>query len=323
MSVSALNAAKRRVRLATENCVDVFKCLPREDLSTLEITSAAFRETVSTQLGGVCLMALHTVRVNPEAGAIAVNGQVRFICRKRRLPQHWSWARRFDDNVYVVLERVARRSNTKSLELDGVVLDTVASEALVALQRHLIGTTSLNVTAINTDFALAQSAIFGFTNLKLSLRVHDSPIDHRLLSGDIVRNVRLSSSKFFIHATLTPRSDYSDEDILGLLSLRHHSAASIIASLDGLRLSSNFARRVIEAYLRGELADLADFQLRAAAIEPQDIDSLHFHDDFVYPDQARGKRYERKLPGLGQLVFEFDYPRHRCIHIFRNKNVVQ
>ncbi|KAH7699333.1 hypothetical protein AAVH_33559, partial [Aphelenchoides avenae] len=314
---------KCRVRLATENCVDVFKCLPREDLSTLEVTSASFHETVSTQLGGVCLTALNTVRLNPEAGAIAVNGQVRFICRKRRLPQHWSWARRFDDNVYVVLERVARRSNINYLELNGVILDTVASEALVALQRHSIETTSLNVTAINTHFALAQSAIFGFSKLKLSLLLRDGPVDHRLLSGDIVRDVRLSSSKFFVYATLTPRADYSDDDILGLLSLRHSSEAWITVRLSGLRLSSNFTRRVIEAYLRGELADMADFQLRAAAIEPQDIDSLHFRDGFVYPEQAYGKRYERTLPSLGLLVCEFDYPQQRCIHIFRNNDAVQ
>ncbi|KAH7715111.1 hypothetical protein AAVH_17486 [Aphelenchoides avenae] len=133
-----ISLSGRRVRLALEGYVDVFKLLPRNDLNALEISCRTFQSVVSNHLDSVCLIAMKAVRMEGDAGRIFMKSAVKFTAvDKSRSDPAPDKQKRFRENVYVMLQRIACKCLVKKLIINYPKLDDIACKALIAIQPNV------------------------------------------------------------------------------------------------------------------------------------------------------------------------------------------
>ncbi|KAH7691367.1 hypothetical protein AAVH_40119 [Aphelenchoides avenae] len=119
-----IRLAERRVRLALEGYIDVFKLLSRDNLSTLEISHRKFRSIVAKHMSSVCLIAVDIARVEQLGGYIALDGK-------------WIF-RAVDESHTEPAPRVASKCLIKRMLINYLAnIDDVACKALIDIQPNV------------------------------------------------------------------------------------------------------------------------------------------------------------------------------------------
>ncbi|KAH7707368.1 hypothetical protein AAVH_25388 [Aphelenchoides avenae] len=255
----ALAREKRRVRLTLEGYVDVFMLLPREDLNTLEISCSTFHSIVTVHLYNLCLVAVDFARVEHCDGYIVLDGEVKF----RAVDESYTDAvpdgrKHFRENVYVLLHRVASKCLIKRMLVNyPESLDDVACKALIAIQPNVgiatFDSNSCNRTSTSTDVTLdlARSALFGFQSVIFpSFRA-----SYDVFTGRAIQRAKdFELGKIWLDAP-KDQACYHDDELISLLSIKSGNRHEPAFYLKGLRLSSQFFLKVLEAHLSNALSE--------------------------------------------------------------------
>ncbi|KAH7724142.1 hypothetical protein AAVH_08402 [Aphelenchoides avenae] len=299
----AVMRKRRRVRLALEGFVDVFKFLPQSDLNTLEISCSTFHSIVSTHMDGVCLLAVDFARVGHRSvsifidgkamfrsvaealgGAPAPVGQKHFRCididgdddaKFRAVDEGHTDAvpvgqKLFGENVYVLMQRVVSKCFVKTMRIDDLAdLDDVAFKALIAIQPNVgsvvfSGTYGVSSTADNVPLDVVYSALFGFP----SMIFQSFRAPYEVFTGHAIKRLKdCVTQKLLLDAPMD-QDRYHDEDLISLFSIEPVRREMNI-TFRGLRLSSEFLLKIIEAHTTNVSTSNLRFFIRDSKVDEQ------------------------------------------------------
>ncbi|KAH7704669.1 hypothetical protein AAVH_28139 [Aphelenchoides avenae] len=273
----ALMRQRRRVRLALEGFVDVFKVLPRSDLNTLEISCSTFHSVVSIHVNGVCLVAVDFIRVEHQSGHIVIDQEAKFRAidegHTDAAPMALAlgfWQKRFRENVYVLLQRVVSKCFVEQLLINDLRhLDDVAFKALIAIQPNVdrvmfSGTCGYNSIADNATTDVVCSALFRFPSVTFT--TFRAP--YEVFTGHAIKRPKdCMMRKLKLDAPID-QDRYHDEDLNSLFSIEPRNTP-ISIHLQGLRLSSEFILRIIEAHTSNVLSTNLDVYIHDSKVDEQ------------------------------------------------------